>query len=490
MAEYPSSSADRLREDIETIMRHVESAMPAPDEAATETDTVSAPESSSEAEAVIHVFVVDDLPSVEADLLAAAHTVESTLAAQETKTSPSVSFPFPVSSHKRHWWRWVGLACGLLLLLVLSGVLVWHRWAMPTVTVTLLPMSSTVTMITPVAVTADAAPAVSTAPPEIPGRVLPTITLTQMRTVKTTGIGTQIAQAAQGDITFYNAAPYAQTIAAGTLLTGADGVAVVTTQDAFLPAATLSTPPQDGQTTVPAHAVSNGPVGNIPAHAINGLCCQADVVAQNVFPFHGGQLARTYPMVTTKDISHTVDMLTASLTQSVQAAFASQVLPTETLITPIACMPQVNSTHAAGEEAAQVTVTLSETCAGATYTTQALHTLLIHALAQKAIQEVGTGYQGTGDMQSRITQVQPLHIQQGIVTMQVQASGVWVYQFSQTQLDRLARAIAGKTVIQATTLLLQATGVQTVSLHVSGQESNALPTDPQAIRFLVISMGQ
>ena len=75
------------------------------------------------------------------------------------------------------------------------------------------------------------------------------------------------AQPGRGRVTFYNAAPSVQTIAAGTLLTGKDGVEVVTDQDAVIPAGTLAT---NGQVTVAAHAVNLGPSGNIAAQDIYG----------------------------------------------------------------------------------------------------------------------------------------------------------------------------------------------------------------------------
>jgi hypothetical protein len=47
--------------------------------------------------------------------------------------------------------------------------------------------------------------------------------MSQEKTVATTGTAHQDAKAAHGAVTFYNAAPYWQTVSAGTLLTGADG---------------------------------------------------------------------------------------------------------------------------------------------------------------------------------------------------------------------------------------------------------------------------
>src|SRR5437764_796359 len=63
---------------------------------------------------------------------------------------------------------------------------------------------------------------------QLSGRALSSVSMNQARTVPTTGRGHQDATSAHGRVTFYNAAPYAQTVAAGTLLTGTDGGEIVT----------------------------------------------------------------------------------------------------------------------------------------------------------------------------------------------------------------------------------------------------------------------
>jgi hypothetical protein len=155
----------------------------------------------------------------------------------------------------------------------------------PSVTILLVPKTVPLTMTTTLHVLAasprtDAAPL----PDQLVGHVLSAVTIRQQQTVPTTGQGHHDAQAAHGSITFYNAAPYEQTVAAGTLLTGMDGVQVVTDVDATLPAGTLAT---NGQRTVAAHAVLPGPAGNIRAGDIYGACCRLNVFAVNS-AFTGG----------------------------------------------------------------------------------------------------------------------------------------------------------------------------------------------------------
>jgi hypothetical protein len=498
------TSDNRLLEEITDLLARLDAVTASPEGAVVpdthETHTSTDPPHQHERQEmngpdILHIFIIDE-PADESETLAEDTVVESTLhPAQETddepvteplhKTSTDNLFPLPPSSSHAHSSRrhmmWVGLACCVLLPLVIIIVSVWQSWA-PTATVTLLPASATLTTTTTVQVMAAGA-ANAIHQQQIPGRLLPSLTLTQARTLATTGVGTQPAQVAHGSITFYNAAPNGQTIPTGTLLTGNDGVQVVTEQDAVLPAAAF---PTDGQVTVAAHAVSIGPAGNIGPRDIYGACCRENVFAVNTVAFTGGQLARTFRMVTARDIAGTVALLKASLAHSVQAAFAAQVAPTEILITPVACVPAVTTSHAAGDEAARVQVMLTETCSGATYTTHALQTLLTERMNRQALAQLGTGYILVGNVQTSLLQTQATHSTQGIARVQVTGEGTWVYQFTQAQVEHLATLIAGKTVAQATSLLLQETGVQTVSFVVTGHDTAMLPINPQDIHMLAV----
>src|SRR2546423_15308488 len=138
------------------------------------------------------------------------------------------------------------------------------------------------------------------------GRLLNPITLSQSATAGTTGKGHQDSTKATGTITVYNGQFTSQTIQAGTILTGADGVQIITDQDAPIPAAN---PPIFGQVTVSAHAVQAGSKGNIPAYDINSACCFASVLAKNPDNFTGGQDERNFPTVAKADIASTATPL-------------------------------------------------------------------------------------------------------------------------------------------------------------------------------------
>ena len=343
----------------------------------------------------------------------------------------------------------------------------------PSATVTIIPTSrqiATARMVTIVSTNANAVQQ------QIPGRTLATITLSQAKTVPATGTGRQQAQAAYGFITFYNALPAPQTIPAGEMLTGADGVEVVTLQQAVIPAGTLAT---SGQVAVSAQAVNAGPQGNIAANDMYGKCCRDDVFVSNG-PFRGGQDARSYQMVTQQNINSALSSIKASLDQSVQAALSQQVQPNETLVIPVPCSSTVTPDHKAGEEASHVRVTVSETCTGEVYDTKALHDLLTQTVTQEATKRLGNGYGLVGDLQTSITQ-ETINTHQGTAILQVMVRSTWVYQFSQAQQAQIKLAILGKSREEATTLLLHMPGAQTVSI--STRNGDALPTDVQRIHL-------
>ena len=405
------------------------------------------------------------------------HSVEGTLAntlteqesqalhtGQETVEVPSVP-PLPLKPRHRPLPFIIGGLC--LLVAGLFTVAATLILLTPSATVTIIPSSTEITMTSTVTVVPDNANA---AQQQVLGKSLETMTLSQAKTAPATGTGYQKAQVAHGLVTFYNALPDPQIIPAGELLTGADGVEVVTDQDAWIPA---SVPPTEGQLTVPARAVTVGPGGNIRAGDIDGKCCLDDVFAVNS-QFSGGQNARSYQMVTQQDINSVASSLKASLDQSVQAALSQQVQPNETLVTPVPCTSTVTPDHKAGKEANRVQVTASETCTGEVYDTDALHNLLAQAVTQWVTRQVGNGYSLVGNLQTRITKA-TINTRQGAVTLQVYVLSTWTYQFSQAQQDQIKLAIRGKSKEEASALVLHMPGVQTVSISTKNGNRSESP---------------
>jgi hypothetical protein len=355
-------------------------------------------------------------------------------------------------------------------------------------TVTLVPASKTLS--TSLTVTALSAGTPEQARKQVAARVLVMSSPTQSQTVPTTGTGHAPARVGEGTLTFYNAAPYSQTLAAGTLLTGADGIEIVTAAPAVIPA---GNPPIEGEVTVPAHATAIGPQGNIAPLDLNGLCCMAGISVKNTTPFHDGQDAYDYPMVTQANIDQAAGSLLAALTPATQGHLQGEIHPNERLAGPGGCQPAITPDHPVKSNASQVTVSVSVTCHAQVYDHEAVVRLVTNALMQQATTTLGTGYALRGTISTTITQAgAPPHAKPGTLTLLVTGQGVWVYQMSTAEQARLTKLIAGLSRQAAVQVLQQQKAGHLAGIHIqiSGVWTNGsrLPADPARIH-LVVTMG-
>ncbi len=380
-------------------------------------------------------------------------------------------------------WHLTFIICLLALLGILGGITVEiiNPFQIPHASVTIVPSWTDISATGTISAVLGK---VNTAYNEIHGRLLPTITLTETRTVSTTGKGHVNSQVARGLINFYNSSLQRQVVKAGTTITGADGVVIVTEQDAVIPAGNLQV---NGQTHVWARAISAGPEGNIQAGDIFGPCCHQNISAANDV-FTGGQVARDFPMVKQEDINIVKEALLNDMARSIMAVMQDQVHLDETLVTPLPCAQQITSDHLADVEAAQVSTTVQETCTGETYSTQDFSDLVKLMVSQEARKQLGEGYALVGNI--RIIIDNRASQKEGSIQLRVKGIGTWVYQFSQRQLDNLATQIAGKSKAQATHILLRLTTVQTLSINIISKDSSILPNDPKQIRFLLLYTNQ
>jgi len=405
--------------------------------------------------------------------------------------------PFPSSPIQRQAQHWsprqqrlflAGLAGGLLMYLLALVLVVAFVAPVATLAATVTLVPETKTLSTTLTVTALATGTPEQAHEQVAARLLAVSSPTQSQTVPTTGTGHAPARVGEGTLTFYNAAPYSQTIAAGTVLIGADGVEVVTDATAIIPA---GNPPIEGQVTVPAHATVIGPQGNIAPLDLNGLCCMADISVKNTTAFRGGQYAYDYQMVKQADIDQAAGSLLAALTPATQGNLQAEVHPNERLAVPVQCQPQVTSDHPVGSNASQMTVNVSVTCHAETYDYEAVVRLVTNALMHKATTILGSGYALHGTISTTITQAGALpHAKPGTLTLLVTGQGIWVYQVSTAEQARLGRLIAGLSRQQAMHVLQQQEPGHLAAIHIqiSGlwTDSNRLPADAARIQLLVV----
>ncbi len=429
----------------------------------------------------IHVYVVRE---EEFEEPLDEQVVESTLTVPKDGPLPSFDAGgtcfFPAGEcRRRKSFDLLSAGASVLLLLVCIAFEVLLALTTPIPTIMLVPLArdlSTTATIT----------AVSGIPAggQIAGRQLPPLTLSQTRTAAATGKGHQDAQYARGTITFYNGLFNRQTVGAGTILTGSDGAQVATDQVALIPAALATTPPTYGQVTVSAHAALAGPQGNIRVRDINEACCLTSVLAQNTVAFQGGQNERDYTVVARADIGNVASSLAATLIQDEQAALASQLSAGEALVTPT-CRPEVTSDHQPGAEATAVKVTVSEQCWAFAYESAYLRDEAARAFTQQAAHLLGTHYSLVGTMRVLVVRSVLRDNKLGIATISIYIGGIWAYRFSQDELEKIKKRIAGYTLRQARYTLLSLPGVRRVDFD--GMVENCrVPKDISRFHILLL----
>ncbi len=366
----------------------------------------------------------------------------------------------------KHKPYWVCIPFTILVCFSIVAVSLLVPVFSPSATVTLIPVERTITTLAAI---------------QVQGRQLPPLTLMQSSSVAATGKRHRAATRAVGTITFYNGQFFRQTIAAGTVLTGADGVQVETDQPAGIPAAN---PPYIGQVTVSAHAIHAGQMGNVQAGDINEQCCLSAVKAVNSTAFQGGQNARDYNVVTREDIRSAASPLQTTLSQSERAALEAQLYPNEQLITP-SCMPHVSSDHKPGDEAKTVTVTVSETCSGIGYAAHEVYANATQLITSQARSTLGADYALVGDIQVTIVHATITNSCQGRAHIIVQIAGTWVYQITPPMQQHLAQLLAGKPKQQAITILLQFPGIKAASIQLAAGNTT-VPANSNDIHLIVM----
>ncbi len=403
-------------------------------------------------------------------------------------TTPFPSAPVQQWSSRVPRLFLVGLGSGLFLYLLALFLVAVFVAPVATLAATVTLVPDTKTLSTSLTIRALSTGTPDPARQQVAARLLEVGSPLQSQSVPTTGTGHAPARMGEGTVTFYNAAPYAQTVAAGTLLTGADSVEIVTDAPAVIPA---GNPPIEGEATVPAHATTIGPQGNIAPLDLNGLCCLAGISVKNTMAFRDGQDAYDFPMVTQADIDQAAGPLVATLTPATQASLQGEVHPNERLAGQVQCQPAVTPDHPAGSNASQVTVGVSVTCHAQVYDHEAVVRLVTNALMHNALMTLGSGYVLHGTISTTITPAGvPPHAKPGTLTLLVTGQGAWVYQVRTAEQARLTKLIAGLSRQAAIRVLQQqeaghlaAVHIQVSGLWVSG---TTLPTDPARIQFVVV----
>ncbi len=433
------------------------------------------------------------------DPLGVPPIVESTIAASEvTKTDPldepdiskHPTVPLaqleppvlPKQYFQLDWWRIAAIVLALVLIGEHLTPLLWpliDGYLHPKATVTIFPAQKTVQeTYTFLAVTGTA----DQTRQQIPSRIISFTTPTKSATIQTTGVAYTPATQATGEITFYNEAPYAQTIDAGTVITGNSGIQIVTDQSVTILAGSGAT---NGSASVPAHTIQAGTRANISPFTINTLCCVSGILARNLRFFTGGQDPQPYQMLSQTDVKREANLLAASLNAEARQGIGEQIKPTEQMLQPVTCSLNTTSNPKVGERAVTATVSVAETCKAQVCDYSVLQSLTQSAFLADAQSRAGSNFVERGTIATAIAKTTLLDKSHSTYKLEVTAAGTLIFHLSPSQLQSLKMQLAGKRIAEAQRNLLSLAGVAGVYIQPGSQNDTSLPADPSKIQVIV-----
>ncbi len=301
-------------------------------------------------------------------------------------------------------------------------------------------------------------------------------------TVKATGHNAHPATEAHGTLTFFNNSAAAQTVSAGTSFNVGGGVNIITNAQAGIPAGNGFT---NGSSTVGAHATPAGHAGDIGAYTLNVTsCCATGISVSNTVAFTGGQDAVNYTFLQQSDVNNAISQATKDGTkQNALADLQKQIKSTEQPLGATHCTPTTSVDQPIGDKGSNVAsanVTYLVKCTATVYDFQGAQNIVQGLLTTKARTSPGAGYGLVGAIQTSLTGQTKTG---NVLSLFFSAKGIWVYQFTDAQKLQLAKAIAGKSIADAQSILNGTKGVSSAKIDYNG--GSTLPTDPNQISIVI-----
>ena len=245
-----------------------------------------------------------------------------------------------------------------------------------------------------------------------------------------------------------------------------------------------------GYVFIPAHVSSPGLYGNMSAHEFNlnatGISVEGykwSATFTNSAAFTGGKDDTPYSYIKPEDITKGEQALEPNVKQQALNVLNAQIKTTEHWVQTPICVTKDTTDGTPDEVTKSFHVTVSTTCSGEAYDTQAVETAAAQDLTTVANSEFKGAYQPLGEITTTITGVQVLDKQHGTLAVSFTSSGTWVYHFTSAQKMHLAQLISSKSVEDAQKLLLQQADIEhvTITLTHSFWIWNTIPTDLQKI---------
>src|SRR5947207_2278145 len=219
-----------------------------------------------------------------------------------------------------------------------------------------------------------------------------------------------------------------------------------------------------------------GSQGNIQAGDFSGPCCR-DYVFARTSQFSGGQDERNFTVVSQGDVDSLIKSLSPQIVHQIQSDLSQNIGQLETL-TPLQCNQNIFTSTGIGEEAQEVTVTLTKTCSADSYNQADFVNQVQKQFKQFVGTKFGSSYITVGDTQINILTTS---VKENTVKISAFVNGTMIYHFRKADMDALKRLVAGKSKDQAGQIILKYQGIRMVGIELQYSQ-NTLPSDPERIK--------
>jgi len=321
----------------------------------------------------------------------------------------------------------------------------------------------------------------------IPARILQD-SLTNSKTVSTSGVTIVQGTRAQGTLEFTNGSKKTITVTTNENFTTATGIHLHLIQDTQVPGRQGGKDGQDGQISVPAIATSSGAAGNIQAGAISGLCCNSNSLSvSNPGPFTGGTDPQTSHYVAQDDLNVVNASLQPALEQQIVQHFQKQLAANEVMVNIPSYKVETDPSIPVNGQADQVQITVKVQGSVTVYNRATCELLATQLLSQRVAKELGKAYkqQGPGSIVGVPVQNGG---SEGLIYLSITVRDVWAYALTSAQTNQWQQSIKGVSSTEAKAYLHRQPGVASVDIHLPFNTDH-LPTSVDHIKILVQAGG-
>jgi hypothetical protein len=241
---------------------------------------------------------------------------------------------------------------------------------------------------------------------------------------------------------------------------------------------------QDGSLDTPVIAVDPGVAGNVPAHALDGTCCNNGVTVSNDEAFAGGIDGNVTHIVAQVDLDQVRNKLVPGLEQKALQQLQKQLGSDDALAGKPLYQIAVTPSVPVGAQATTVQVRISVSAIGTIYARSIVTNTASQLLDRQAQQNLGKQYQLSGTTTVGTPTVQ--QSQSGNVYLNVSAKGFWFYNITNDEINKWPVSIKGSSTAAALAYLNGQPGVHSVEIHLPFG-TDTLPTDINNIKIQLIN---